>query len=303
MPAVPGHAPPPGSGRAALTQADGSERPQRALTKLRGCCLLHGGSLSPALQRGGNRGGSAPTKPLRRAAGAGGASGPRCPRPPGGREWRGRPPQRRPHVRPTLPLRGRWQRTDGSAAAAAPRDRPAERLRRPGQRARGAQRSAAPLCSAPLRAHLRGRRQRAGGTGGLRPGAEGKARAERARAAPAAGLPVRHRSPRFRGAPAPVAMAQPALAPGGPGRAQRQRSAPRGPPLCRTGAGSCGPMPGGRAQCRRRWPPLPGAVSAQRVTRMPFPSRIPSGATLRTPGGNGGAGSGYWSWLRCSSRE
>lgn len=65
MPAVPGRAPPAGSGRAALTQADGSERRQRALTELRGRCLLHGGSLSPALQRGGNRSGSAPAKPLR----------------------------------------------------------------------------------------------------------------------------------------------------------------------------------------------------------------------------------------------
>lgn len=132
--AVPGRAPPPGSGRAALTQADGSERCQRALTELRGRCLLHGGSLSPALQRGGNRGGSAPFEPLRRAAGVGGAAGPRCARPPGSRERSGRRPRRRPHGRAAPPLRGRWRRTDRSAAAAAPRDRPAERLRRPGRR-------------------------------------------------------------------------------------------------------------------------------------------------------------------------
>lgn len=120
--------------------------------------------------------------------------------------------------------------------------------------------------------------------GGARPGAEGKARAEPARAAPAAGLPVRHGSPCSRRASAPAAMAQPVLAAAGPGRAQSPAAAAPAPGGCgepRCHAGRPRPVP----------PPAPqaGAASAQRVTRMHFPSRVSSGAALN--------------WLSCGSLE
>lgn len=128
-------------------------------------------------------------------------------------------------------------------------------LRRPGRRARGA-----PPRSAPRRAHLRGRRQPAGGA---RPGAEGKARAEPTRAAPgrrAAWLPVRHGATRGRLAPAPSAAGATAMARPGTGAGRGGGGSAAAPGTARGGCPSAGraagsPRPhGGRP---RPAPPRP----------------------------------------------
>lgn len=167
-------------------------------------------------------------------------------------------------------------RPDRSAAAAAPRDRPAcERLRRPGQTARGAQRRPAPL---PPRTPegpppAAGRSAAGGGRDG-----EGRARPRSAGRRASCQTPLSPLPPRpcarGHGAGSPRARPGPALR-------------PAGPPLCRAGARSPGPRPGGRAQRRRRSP----GREPPRPCGPPgclFPA-VSSGATL--------------SWLRCRSRE